>query len=430
MVISMPATATDTIMSLPRLPPPGTTYDLEREIGLLAPVVATLQAQLGGGATKDDAAIMGAASEALVLIRRLRGIRGTDAERYDAMQRVMEETGLGELVEATFIGKLRAAVGAAAPVPEALGGKALPLELVVLLQQVWFLPMVLWPHGDPWPKIPPSLNSWALAGAYQDATDDRLRLDLMPGLKAMIVDEQRAVELRIGALSQIILVAFVRTEMSFWRELISLGVVPAALQLLEQQMPPPPAAADAAAAAAGKTDDTLAAASADTDCVFALVTQGCFGLLAGCTMHALKASDTATPAAFAEHCIASGFLAFALRTLRSFAALPSAADTNPLAGMVVAVLQTIVLQEGVADRLLGQHLGDHGSTPRELYGLLEGAIERGSEAPVCLQGVRLHTPQGSQRHRAALRPYRRGRGRGRRRQQRWRRRRRRRHDIR
>ena len=204
-VISMPATATDTIMSLPRLPPPGTTYDLEREIGLLAPVVATLQAQLGGGATKDDAAIMGAASEALVLIRRLRGIRGTDAERYDAMQRVMEETGLGELVEATFIGKLRAAVGAAAPVPEALGGKALPLELVVLLQQVWFLPMVLWPHGDPRPKIPPSLNSWALAGAYQDATDDRLRLELMPGLKAMIVDEQRAVELRIGALSQIIL---------------------------------------------------------------------------------------------------------------------------------------------------------------------------------------------------------------------------------
>ena len=30
---------------------------------------------------------MGAASEALVLIRRLRGIRGTDAERYDAIQR-------------------------------------------------------------------------------------------------------------------------------------------------------------------------------------------------------------------------------------------------------------------------------------------------------------------------------------------------------
>ena len=70
--------------------------------------------------------------------------------------------------------------------------------------------------------------------------------------------------------------------------------------------------------------------------VFALVTQGCFGLLAGCTMHALKASDTTTPAAFAEHCIASGFLAFAMRTLRSFAALPSAADTNPLAGMVGA----------------------------------------------------------------------------------------------
>ena len=108
-------------------------------------------------------------------------------------------------------------------------------------------------------------------------------------------------------------------------------------------------------------------------------------------MHALEASDTTTPAAFAEHCIASGFLAFAMRTLRSFAALPSAADTNPLAGMVVAVLQTTVLQEGVADRLLGQHLADHGSTPRELYGLLEGAIERGSEAPVCLQGVRLHT---------------------------------------
>jgi hypothetical protein len=33
--------------------------------------------------------------------------------------------------------------------------------------------------------------------------------------------------------------------------------------------------------------------------------------------------------------------------------------------MVVAVLQTTVLQEGVADRLLGQHLADHGSTPRE-----------------------------------------------------------------
>ena len=30
---------------------------------------------------------MGAASEALVLIRRLRGIRGTDAERYDAIRR-------------------------------------------------------------------------------------------------------------------------------------------------------------------------------------------------------------------------------------------------------------------------------------------------------------------------------------------------------
>jgi hypothetical protein len=31
---------------------------------------------------------MGAASEALVLIRRLRGIRGTDAERYDALVQV------------------------------------------------------------------------------------------------------------------------------------------------------------------------------------------------------------------------------------------------------------------------------------------------------------------------------------------------------
>ena len=207
---------------------------------------------------------MGAASEALVLIRRLRGIRGTDAERYDAMQRVME-TGL-------------AAGG--------LGGDVRR------------------------PGRPPAARA-------ADATSTGGRSSRKDGRHA------RGRERRHH--------------------------------------------------------------------VFALVTQGCFGLLAGCTMHALKASDTTTPAAFAEHCIASGFLAFAMRTLRSFAALPSAADTNPLAGMVVAVLQTTVLQEGVADRLLGQHLADHGSTPRELYGLLEGAIERGSEAPVCLQGVRLHT---------------------------------------
>ena len=214
------------------------------------------------GAAKDDAAIMGAASEALVLIRRLRGIRGTDAERYDAMQRVME-TGL------------------------AAGG------------------------GDVRrPGRPPAARA-------ADATSTGGRSSRKDGRHARGRERRHR--------------------------------------------------------------------------VFALVTQGCFGLLAGCTMHALKASDTTTPAAFAEHCIASGFLAFAMRTLRSFAALPSAADTNPLAGMVVAVLQTTVLQEGVADRLLGQHLADHGSTPRELYGLLEGAIERGSEAPVCLQGVRLHT---------------------------------------
>ena len=216
------------------------------------------------GAAKDDAAIMGAASEALVLIRRLRGIRGTDAERYDAMQRVME-TGL-------------AAGG--------LGGDVRR------------------------PGRPPAARA-------ADATSTGGRSSRKDGRHARGRERRHR--------------------------------------------------------------------------VFALVTQGCFWLLAGCTMHALKASDTTTPAAFAEHCIASGFLAFAMRTLRSFAALPSAADTNPLAGMVVAVLQTTVLQEGVADRLLGQHLADHGSTPRELYGLLEGAIERGSEAPVCLQGVRLHT---------------------------------------
>ena len=260
----MPAAAAGMVMSLPQLPPPG----VRGSTGSTSSTSSTSSSSSSSsghrwaGAAKDDAAIMGAASEALVLIRRLRGIRGTDAEWYDAMQRVME-TGL------------------------AAGG------------------------GDVRrPGRPPAARA-------ADATSTGGRSSRKDGRHARGRERRHR--------------------------------------------------------------------------VFALVTQGCFGLLAGCTMHALKASDTTTPAAFAEHCIASGFLAFAMRTLRSFAALPSAADTNPLAGMVVAVLQTTVLQEGVADRLLGQHLADHGSTPRELYGLLEGAIERGSEAPVCLQGVRLHT---------------------------------------
>jgi hypothetical protein len=211
---------------------------------------------------------MGAASEALVLIRRLRGIRGTDAEWYDAMQRVME-TGL------------------------AAGG------------------------GDVRrPGRPPAARA-------ADATSTGGRSSRKDGRHARGRERRHR--------------------------------------------------------------------------VFALVTQGCFGLLAGCTMHALKASDTTTPAAFAEHCIASGFLAFAMRTLRSFAALPSAADTNPLAGMVVAVLQTTVLQEGVADRLLGQHLADHGSTPQSYFRKWQRNPRRTGDSTSCSSRTRSRRSGSSSR---------------------------------
>lgn len=371
--------ATTEIMSLPRLPA-STTYDLEKELALLKSLVAALSDAIAVIHTDSTAVTdaTAAASKALVLVRRLRGFDGTDAERYATMQRVMEDTGLGRLLENQLVGELGAAVGSGASLPEARGGKALPLHLVVLLQQLWFLPMVLWPHGDPRPKIPHSYNTWALAA--QVSTDEparsRLLAEFLPELKAMVTDQQQAVELRVGAVSQLIFVCFNQSEMSFWRDFIRLDLIKAALQLLDQLMP--------------GDEAIFAAASADVDCAFRLVLQACFGLLAGCTMHALRASDDATPAALAAHYIASGFFAVVLRTLRSFAALPSAVDANPIAGMVVAALQMIVLQKGCAQRLLTHHLSECGSTPCELYTLLECAIERGVAAPVCLQGVRLH----------------------------------------
>jgi hypothetical protein len=313
-------------------------YDLDQELSLLTPIVAKVREHLASGsalcAEPGAAAATEAAASVLAVVRRLpRGVGGGDTEQYDAMQRMMEETGLDKVLET--IGQLAPAV-CAAGAAEALGGEALPLEVAVMLQQLWLLPMLLWPWGDPRPMIP-SHGSWALLAGQPTDAATRLRMlqEVLPSLKQLITDETKPSCLRLGAVSHTAFASFYHMDMGFWREFIDLDIIKPCLELASQLLPPP---------SAGAADD-LAAAAADTEHAFALVVQSCFAHIAGCTMHALKAADAATPAALAEHYIDSGYLALMLRTLRSFAALPSAASTHPIVGMALASLQMIVLQK-------------------------------------------------------------------------------------
>lgn len=376
------------ISRLTSLPPPG-THDINREIALMSPLVTKLLKCLADDrkvaevfSIVDDSytAVVAAASQALILIRRCRG------EFYETWHRFMKETGLAALLDRLVDEELKPFVvcGPSDKVEareRRKDSKTPVLELMVQLQQLWFLPLLFWPHDDPRPKLPNNLNCWALVMPQADETTrSQLLCDLLPALKAMITNEHQAIELRAGAVSHIQFACFEQKQMSFWREVQDMGFIRVFLDLLDQHIPPPVTEVDL---------DELVVAAVDADGVFAVVTQCCNALLAGCCIHALKAGDATTSIAFAEHYLSSGFLAFVLRILRSFVKLPDPSVANSIASMSLASLQMIATQQGCAAHVL-QLLSDCGSTPRELYALLEQAIARGSQAPCSLQGIRMH----------------------------------------